>query len=370
VRRAWLLAALPACTAVDDDLLGPHASPCQLGDVGAWVDVTPPVVPVAPDPGVRGIALDPFDPSVLYAITHGQGVWRSPDCGATWAHTNTGINGPAIERALTIDLALDPFVPDTLYLTPRFGGGSVWASSNAGVHWENLVPASVAMPLYDSDLADLAHVVVIPDQPHHVLASSMVSWVGQTENAGLLEGRRVGDTWEWTVHPPAPGMGVQQWIAVLDARTWLLASPNVPSGEGTWITRDAGASFTKLDDRETAGGWQLHRSADGTLYRPAYDGLLRSTDGGATWTDVFVGVGLGGGQAITGDGTTLFVSSSAPDGPTAPRLFTAPEHPGDRDWVAVDMPSTHSVQRFLRDPLRDVLYAFNGYTGVQRIRLR
>lgn len=370
MRRVWLLAALSACTAVDDDLLGPHAGPCDLGEAGAWIDVTPPVVAVGADPGVRVIAMDPFDPSVIYAATHGQGIWRSADCGASWTHTNTGINGPVIENALTIGMALDPFVPDTIYLTPRFGGGSVWASYNAGVHWENLIPPGVAMPLYDSDVADLSHVYALRDQPHHLLVSSMVSWVGETENAGLIEGLRVGDTWQWTAHRPPPGMGVQQSIDVLDDGTWMLVSSYVPLGEGTWISRDAGATFTKLDDRESSGWWQLHRSPDGTLYRPAYDGLLRSTDGGATWTDVFVGLGFGGSQAVTSDGSNLLVSSAVPDGDTGVRLYTAPEVPGDRAWTTTGPESTHSVQRFLRDPLRPVLYAFNGYTGIQRVRLR
>src|SRR5262249_8610868 len=184
----------------------------------------------------------------------------------------------------------------------------------------------------------------------------------------------------WTVHPPAPGMGGQQWLAILDARTWLIASPYVPSGEGTWITRDAGASFQRVDDHEAStGGWQIYRSTDGTLYRPAQGGLLprpakggllRSGDGGESWVDVFVGLGLGGSQAVFGDGTTLYVSSSVPDGSEIQRLFTAPEHPGDRDWSATPMRSTTSIQRFAFDRLRHVLYAFNGYSGIQRMRLR
>jgi len=227
------------------------------------------------------------------------------------------------------------------------------------------------MPLYDSDRADLAYVAVFPDEPHHLLVSSMVAWVGRGGDAGLLEGRQVGDTWTWIAHPPAPGMGTGQSLAILDAHTWLIASSYVPTGEGTWITRDAGATFERVDDHEAStGGWQIYRSSDGTLYRPAQDGLLRSTDGGTSWVDVFVGLGLGGSQAVIGDGTTLYVSSSVPDGNEGPRLFTAPEHPGDRDWSATTGRSTTSIQRFALDRLRQVLYVFNGYSGIQRMRLR
>ena len=371
VRSVAVLLLCGGCNAVDLDLLGQVASPCDLGEVGAWVDISPPGVnAIGPDPGVRGLVMDPFDASVFYASTHQQGVWRTRDCGASWEHTNTGINGPVIENAAPIDIAMDAFVPDTIYLSPRFGGNSVWWSTNGGIHWENIIPADIAMQVIDGDLADIAKLAVDPATSHHVLATSMVPWRGAGADSGVLEGRLVGDRWSWTVHPPAVGMGVAQYINFLDARTWLLTSSYIPTGEGTWITRDAGATFQRLDDAEAASGWQLYRSADGTMYRPFQQGLLRSADGGATWTDVFLGLGLGGSQAIIGDGTTLYVSSSIPDGDTAPRMFSAAEQPGDRGWAVIGPPTSHSAQLFLRDSLRDVLYAFNPFDGIHRERLR
>lgn len=367
---AVLLVVLGACNAVDVDLLGQTASPCDLGEAGAWVDVTPPeLVAQPPDPGVRGVVLDPFDASVLYASTHGKGVWRSRDCGARWEHMNTGINGPVIETAESMDIAIDPRVSDTLYLAPRFGGNSIWWSTTAGVHWDNIIPADVAMQVIDSDRADIARLAMFPDEPHHLIASSMVPWRDAGSDSGLLEGTLVDGEWQWTVHRPTAGMGTAQYLAILDARTWLLTSPFIPTGEGTWITRDAGATFVRLDDAEAASGWQLYRADDGTLYRPHQEGLLRSADG-ETWIDVFAGLGLGGTQAIIGDGTTLLASSSVPDGDTITRLFRAPEAPGDRGWGTTGDPSPHSVQRFLRDTLRDVLYAVNPFSGIQRMRLR
>ncbi len=369
VRSVVVLLVTCACSDVEVDLLGQIASPCELGAKDTWIDVTPPVQAIPPDPAVRGLVMDPHDASVLYATTHAQGVWRSRDCGASWEHMNTGINGPILEDATPIGFEIDQFVPDTLYIAPRFGGNSIWWSTTAGVHWDNIVPDEVAMQIIDGDRADIAKIAVNPRAPHHILASSMVPWRDAGPDSGILEGRLTGDVWQWTLHPPAPGMGTAQYITFLDERTWLLVSPYIPTGEGTWITRDAGATFTKVDDAEAASGWQLHRSADGTLYRPYQQGLLRSTDG-VTWVDVFAGLGLGGAQAIIGDGTTLWVSSSVPDGDVAPRLFSAPEVPGDRGWTVVGEPSPHSVQLFVRDSIRDVIYAFNAFDGIRRMRLR
>ncbi len=358
--------ACSACTAIDDDLLGPFATACSLGAPGVAEDITPPVVGMNGNASVRELLIDPYDRSVLYASTSQQGVWRSADCGTSWTHTNIGINAPMIENSIPLGFAIDPYVADTLYIGARFGGQSLWTSDNAGVHWSKILPADVAMPLWNAD-ADIARIVALPDEPHHVIATSVGGWTNHGDDAGVIEGRLGGDgTWVWVAHPPVTGMGNQQELAVLDARTWLLVSDR--TDRTNWITRDAGATFTHLDDDVAAGdGFGLYRTAEGTLFRPTTAGLLRSIDG-ATWTDVFAGLGLGGTRAVIGDGAMLYASSSIPDGDSVVRLFSAPERPGDREWMPVGDPSTHSVARFVRDELRDVLYTLTGDGIVRRMK--
>ena len=356
------LIACTACTSVDDDLLGPIASPCALGAPGVADDITPPVA------SVRDVVIDPIDRSVLYASTTQQGVWRTADCGASWTHTNTGINGPMIEKSIPLGIALDPFVPDTLYIGARFGGQSLWTSDSAGVHWTKILPEDVAMPLWGGD-ADIARIVTLPDAPNHLIATSVGGWTGFGDDSGVIEGRLDGDTWQWIAHPPMAGMGNQQELAALDAQTWIVVSGTATTDGGGWITHDAGTTFERLDDFETIGdGFQLYRAVDGTLYRPANTGLLRSTDGAATWTDVFAGLGLGGTRSVIGDGTTLTASSSIPDGDAVVRVFSTAEQPGDRDWMPVGDPTTHSITRFVRDELRGVLYALTGDGSVHRTK--
>jgi hypothetical protein len=362
------LSAGAACTAVHDDLLGPIASPCTLGAPGVADDITPPVTAMNGDAGVRDLVLDPFDRSILYASTYQQGVWRTTDCGASWTHANTGINAPMIENSIPQGFALDRFAPDTLYLGARYGGQSLWMSDTAGVHWTKILPLEVAMPLWNGD-ADIARIATLPDEAHHLIATSVGGWTGFGADSGVIEGRLDGDTWTWIAHPPAAGMGTQQELAVLDARTWLVVDGAGTTDGGGWITRDAGATFERLDDFVAAvDGFQLYRAADGTLYRPANSGLLRSTDGGATWTDVFAGLGLGGTRSVIGDGTTLLASSSIPDGDTVVRLFSAPERPGDRDWARAGAATTHSITRFVRDELRGVVYTLTSDGTVRRER--
>ena len=343
------------------------ASPCAFGAPGVADDITPfAVTSIDGNPGIRGLELDPFDRSVLYVSTYQQGVWRTADCGASWTHTNTGINAPMIENSTPLGFALDPFVPDTLYIGARYGGQSLWTSENAGVHWTLILPDDIATPIWGGT-ADIARIATLPDAPHHLIATSIDAWTGFGGDSGVIEGRLDGETWQWTAHPPAPGMGVQQELAVLDARTWLIVSDVFIGGPTAWITHDAGATFDALDDYVAVGdGFGLYRAADGTLYRPANTGLLRSTDAGATWIDVFAGLGLGGTRSLIGDGTTLTASSSIPDGDAVVRLFSAPEQPGERDWAPAGDPTTHSILRFARDELRGVLYTLTGAGSVGR----
>ncbi len=357
------------CAAVDHDLLGPTASPCALGASGVADDITPPeIISTEGNRGIRELELDPFDRAVLYVSTTKQGVWRTADCGASWTHANTGINAPMIENSIPLGFALDRFVPDTLYVGARFGGQSLWTSDTAGVHWTKILPTEVSVPLWNGD-ADIGRIAMLPDAPHHLIATSVGGWTGEGDDSGVIEGRLDGDTWRWIAHPPMAGMGNQQELAVLDAQHWLVVSNIGTANGGGWITRDAGATFERLDDYAAVGdGFQLYRATDGTLYRPANTGLLRSSDDGTTWIDVFAGLGLGGTRSVIGDGTTLYASSSIPDGDAVVRLFSTSEQPGDRDWRPVGDPTTHSIARFVRDELRGVLYTLTADGTVRRTR--
>lgn len=371
MRGAWLLLLVAACSDVDRDLLAHEPSPCSIdGGIGEWVDISPPeLVFGGTDPTLMDLAIDPYDPSVLYAGTRSLGLWKTADCGASWVHVDTGINRVVIDDAYLISIEPDRAVPDTIYASPWFSGNSLWWSTNGGVHWEEILPQTVSETMI-MDGAVVWKIAVDPFAAHHLIASTTSAWLGTNGDAGIIEGRYVAGAWQWTLHPPAPGMGTQQWIGFVDASTWLVTSTSAPSGEGSWITTDGGQTFQKVDENETGGTWQWYGSRDGTLYQTGNHGLFRSTDHGATWIDVFEGLDLPGTQAIIGDGEHLYAASTLPNADVLARLYIAPEVPGDRDWQPLGDPSSFSFDKFLRDPQRDVMYAYNGYQGVFRMRLR
>ena len=68
--------------------------------------------------GVQTLAIDPTNPSTLYAGTDGGGVFKSTDMGATWVAINNGLIDTNV-----LALAIDPTDASTLYAGTDTGGG-------------------------------------------------------------------------------------------------------------------------------------------------------------------------------------------------------------------------------------------------------
>ncbi|MEO1417703.1 MAG: glycosyl hydrolase [Bacteroidota bacterium] len=122
--------------------------------------------------GVTDIALDPRDPDVIYAATWqrhrtvaaymgggpGSGIHRSTDGGTNWREMKTGLPGSNMGK---IGIAIDPFNPDMLYaaieLDRRKGG--VYMSDNRGMSWKKMsnAVAGATGPHYYQELYTSPH---------------------------------------------------------------------------------------------------------------------------------------------------------------------------------------------------------------------
>lgn len=286
----------------------PHYGRDKIDDSPPWDAVGPASLGnVAPVSGrVTGIAIDPTDNNTFYVATAGGGVWKTTDGGTSYVPTTDLLGDTAMGA-----IAIAPSEPSTIYAgtgeannsgDSQYGIGLL-KSTDGGTTWA-LIPG----PGNAFYRRAISKIVVSPTDP---------SLVYLTTTDFVENGRGYGDTgvWKstdggtsWTNTTASAG------LTSFDPYSDLAMDPTAPntlyaaignflgsSANGVYKTTDGGTTWTVL-----AGGLPtanvglislaLAPSAPGTLYASiaTWDprvfgsllGLYKTTDGGATWTQL------------------------------------------------------------------------------------
>jgi hypothetical protein len=346
----------------------------NLAPPGQWEDVTPPQVRdlLAARPsdfayGTQGLALDPAHAGVLYLGTHEMGVWRTPDCGASWTRLDSGENGAAAGSGMHWSVVVDP-VNGSLYVNTGYGSESngVWRSTNEGRDWSLFWPPS------DPELASVVQynfvhkIVMDPSDHSHLLISFHADCNAPHPAACLAETEDAGESWRIVDGDPS-------WVGAEDQTVWFVGGRQRwlygSQSNGIWRTSDGGATWSLVG--ATWGGHnggQLYRAAGGTFYLAGPAGMLRSLDG-ASWSLL---PGIGSGLiGLAGDGTTMW-ASNGPYQADAPYLpyFSSPESDGEH-WATASSPLLRAGGFELGyDAEHHVLYSSNFASGFWRVVTR
>ena len=219
---------------------------------------------------VVSIAPHPTDADIIYIASASGGVWKTVDSGVTWQALTDEL--PNLNHGC---VALDKQAPDTVYVgtgeyQTNSGGDGVFKSTDGGSSWARV--ATVAQVG-----SNCSKMVVNPSN------SQIVHWGGTGGYVRSVDG---GSTWtriltgnvsDLAVDPAAP-----QNVYVARQST------------GIFKSTDSGASFTQLTtDLPTAGIGRIliaiAPSSPSTVYAAilsgnSLQGLYRSTNGGANWT--------------------------------------------------------------------------------------
>ena len=114
------------------------------------------------------VIVRPDNPAIVYAGADSNGIFKSTDCGATWALVNTGTNAAAMSSGRPWSLVIDPVVPDLMYAVEGYGASGLWKSTNAGVDWVQILTSNITGAFYSGgqitgislDPTDHTHIVL------------------------------------------------------------------------------------------------------------------------------------------------------------------------------------------------------------------
>lgn len=273
-------------------------APPPPGTLSTWVNVTPSNADLTTsfacgNFGSTSATADPLHPTDVYTQFNCQGIWKSTDYGATWTGPiNTGTNGAAVgDCGGGVTVSKNNTAPLAIIYESciRGAGLGFWKSLDGGVNWTQY-------PITPTSRQDYFGPVIDPYDPNHMLL------IGH-EFDSIVESVDGGQTWASV--PLAAGMlttnqsGSVSFIntgnAATTRTTFLFVARS--GGFGTWRTTDDGATWTQVDKNESGGAYQFDTS--GVVYLPGVDsafgnGVLRSTDYGQTWAHV----GNGGPESV------------------------------------------------------------------------
>ena len=207
---------------------------------------------------IGALAVADADPSVVYAgtgeacirsnVSHGDGVYRSTDSGATW--TNIGLD----DTRHIARVRVDPRDPDRLYVAAlghAFGPNEqrgVFRSTDGGGSWERV--------LFKSERAGAIDLSMDPNNPRILYAAMWQvlrtpwSLVGAGPESGLWRSTDGGDTWTDLTDRPGMPDGIKGRIGVAasparSGRVWAI----VEHEDGALLlSDDGGDTWERVND--------------------------------------------------------------------------------------------------------------------------
>lgn len=205
---------------------------------------------------VYSLAIDPTNPSIIYAALHTQGISKSTDGAATWTTINSGLDDTS-GRSVVID----PLNPQNVYFA-TWHYGQVFKSTNGGTSWQaarNGLPGIKVYKLF-----------VDPVDPNIVYAGSYLNGLYKSTNGGVSWG--------------AAGFA-NEFITTLavDAQNHGIVFAGT-SGAGLFRSTNTGGSWSAYQNGLRASlVSRLAKNSNYLFTSLMGEGLVRSPDGGATW---------------------------------------------------------------------------------------
>jgi hypothetical protein len=346
-----------------------------LAAPGVFEEITPAQVKAGigmkmPDNQTQGgpfaMAVDPINLGTVYSGTLFQGVWKSTDCGATWAKIATGTNAADVNRGMNWTLAVDPQDANIVYTNSGYGSNGLFKSTDGGVNWTDVWSQKSQPDLAKAFTYNFANVIAIDPADHlHILLTFHEACLAPHPATCIVESMNGGDTWRIIDGEPTWNGNEGQVIFFLEnSSTWLWGSQT----NGFWRSPDSGKTWQAIPKMTTSHlqGSQILRTKAGKFFAAGADGIWTSTDGTVPTWKLVADTGPIVGGLVT-DGTDMYASTCYFGGFCNPRYLHSAETDGQA-WTALpNSPTLTQGGNLGYDKAHKLLYSSNLDAGLWRV---
>lgn len=258
----------------------------------------------------HSLAIDPTNENVVYAGTETSGIFKTTDGGISWARLRVGLKCTPNKTGYSqiVDIAIDPTNPQVVYASTINGpgpaspstfpsaSGGVYKSTDGGLTWtqknQGFTNTYVTYVLIDS---------TNPNRLYAGVGGLRTSFSGSSgfADGGIWVSNNGGDSWTPLTIPAGvtANLLIDMIVRGSNQRTIYASAQShgtdAPVGYGLIRSTDGGATWSIVNPPgQTISGFDVFRGDPNIIYGHDLSTgrrVHRSTDGGNTWTQLQAG---------------------------------------------------------------------------------
>lgn len=290
----------------------------------------------------RGFAADPFDRTLLYAVSgFAAEVYRSTDSGHTWSWAHTGLGPSAVSV-----LEADPTRAGRLYAATA--AGDFYRSNDRGASW-------VRLSALGETFASRLTIVPRGTKPPALFLSGY-TWIRRS-----LDG---GASWRVVLRVSATGQSIAGGVAADPALPNRLFTSN---GQRILRSDDLGLTWTAqpaVHFRPEFGAGEVRLGgvapfSPSVVFAFSQGAIHRSLDGGRTWRRTLLPDARQTGSAFAVDGNRLWAGFDS-----LAQVMLSQD--AGASWRVMRDTNNSQIQQIRVQPARREVYALGLNSGVER----